>query len=276
MSHPHDSLYDRNDYYLDNARASRLSPILDGILYLLEWERIVAAKRHLRGRVGAILDVGAGDGKFLRFMQRLGFSSVGTTASQRSAQRAAAGGVRMYLTETLDGPREHAPYTLITYWHVFEHLSDPAAHVSQWRDLLDSEGLLLIEVPNIESIGAKLCYDAWLGSDPVHHINHQPLAKIVAQIEAAGLKVRGVDHFSLKFTYVFLWSALLGRLFPRRYDFDSIMHLLKSPLARLRAAPLSSLNAMASVVYLAPIILGLSAVGVLTRRGEAIRVYAHK
>lgn len=278
MSESPRSLYDKDDYYLENARGSRLSPALDGLLDLIEWERVFSVGRMLRTKGGAILDVGAGDGRFLHLMRRrYGVRPVGTTASERSAQGAANSfSIRLHVTEELAEPSAEAPFAMITYWHVFEHLRQPQNHISKWHSLLEEGGLLVVEVPNIASIGARLRYQSWLGSDPVHHINHVPPAQLRELIEGAGLRVVGIDHFSLKFSFVFLWSALLGWLFRGLYDFDSIMDVLKRPMARLREAPLATFNAMASVGYLAPVVLTLMLAGVLLRQGEVVRVFARK
>jgi hypothetical protein len=87
-----------------------------------------------------------------------------------------------------------------------------------------------------------------------------------------GLRIEREEPFSLKFTYVFLWSGLLGRLYGRVYDFDTLFDVLKRPLAAIRRRPLRTLNAVAAVVYLAPVILPLAAWGCLTGRGEVLRL----
>jgi SAM-dependent methyltransferase len=277
MSKPSTTLYDRDDYYLGNKQGSRLFPIFDWLLYLLEWERIFAVLRTLKGTRGSVLDVGAGDGKFLFWLARKGFQVSGTTASQRSAEAAKDFfGIELHVTEGLDEVVPKAPFNLITYWHVFEHLAKPDEHIKQWRSLLADNGILIIEVPNIESLGARLSWNAWLGSDPLHHINHVPPKQIVDLIKKSGLTVESVSHASLKFTHVFLWSAWLGYFFPRTYDFDKIMHLLKKPLESIKHAPVASINAVASLVYLAPLVLVSSILGLVLRRGEVIRVYARK
>ena len=82
---------------------------------------------------------------------------------------------------------------------------------------------------------------------------------------------------SLKFTYPFLWSALLGRIFGEdRYSFDSVFNTLKSPLTGLKKHPLLTTNALLSIVYLAPVILVFSAVGLLMGRGEVTRFYIRR
>jgi SAM-dependent methyltransferase len=271
------SLYDSDNYYAADARGSRLSPAFESLLLMFDRWRAQAVVKNTGIFAGRVLDVGAGDGKFLHFMQRLGFEVEGTTTSTKSA-RAARGrfGLRLEVSASLDGQLPHAPFDLLTYWHVFEHLEDPSSHTREWPILVRPGGFVVVEVPNIRSIGARLCYGSWLGSDEKHHINHQPPETIVTMLRELGFDPRRMEHFSTKFTYVFLWSALLGSLFGRLYDFDGIMSILKMPLGMLRRRPLWTINAAAAVGYLAPAIAGLMLYGLITGQGEVFRVYAKR
>jgi 2-polyprenyl-3-methyl-5-hydroxy-6-metoxy-1,4-benzoquinol methylase len=277
MKESRPSLYDTDDYYADNAGGSRLSPALDGVLRALEHARVRSVLRATGLSSGKVLDVGAGNGSFLHLMRRHGFTVHGTTTSSRSANAARTlFDIHLSVTPQLEEPLTHAPFDLVTYWHVFEHLDDPPSHVHRWPDLLRAGGFLVIEVPNIDSIGARLCYRSWLGSDDAHHVNHQKPASILAMLSDLRFDIVRREFFSVKFSYVLVWSALLGALFGPRYDFDGIMALLKRPLHELRARPLWTLNALAAVAYLAPVVLTVIAVGLAVGRGEVLRVYARR
>jgi len=278
------TLYDQNSYYDSDGLASRLAPSLDPLLHALDWEKarsaVRAFTRHTGKRVGAssglrVLDIGAGDGKFLYFMRRFGFTPSGTTASEISQKAAMAKfGIELEHTTEIPENLRANKFDVITYWHVFEHLEDPAAHIAACQQILAPGGLIIIEVPNPESIGARLSFNAWLGSDVVHHINPMTATEIETLVERHGLKVVGREDFSLKFTYPFLWSALLGATFGNKtYDFDSVFGTLKNPIGRLRSTPFATLNALASTVYLAPAIGVCALAGLASRRGEVFRLY---
>jgi SAM-dependent methyltransferase len=269
------SLYDQNDYY--DASGSRLAPFLDPVLDGLDKFKANRVVKKTGLKPGKALDVGAGDGKFLYFLAKQGWKVFGTTASRTSGQAAVRKyGVHLEVTKDIPLTLSERHYDLITYWHVFEHLENPQSHAEVWPQILNDRGQMVIEVPNIESFGAKFCYASWLGSDDKHHINHQTRDQIATLLERNGLEIRRTEGFSLKFSFVFLWSALLGMLFGKRYHFDRLMDLLKYPVASLKARPFSSLNAIAALGYLAPLIVLLTAVGCLIGRGEVLRLYAAK
>lgn len=271
------SVYDTDDYYAANPSGSRLSPAFDGLLRIFDRGRARAVLKNTRLSTGKVLDVGAGDGKFLHFLQRRGFEVRGTTTSQRSASAAQSlFGLRLDVSETLDQQLAHAPFDIVTYWHVFEHLENPSGHLARWPTLVRPGGFIVIEVPNIHSVGARLCSRSWLGGDAKHHVNQQPPEAIIAMLRELGFDPVRADYFSSKASYVYLWSALLGFLFGHAYDFDGIMSILKAPSRMFLRRPFWTVNALAAVAYLAPAIAGLMLYGLTTGRGEVLRVYAKK
>jgi SAM-dependent methyltransferase len=271
------SVYDADDYYADDAFGSRLSPVFDGILHALDSARARAVAKNTGLTAGKVLDVGAGDGRFLHFMQRMGFEVSGTTTSRKSANAALARfGLRLDVSEDLDGQLQHAPFDLATYWHVFEHLECPQRHTRRWVSLIRPGGFLVMEVPNPRSIGARLCHKSWLGSDEKHHVNHQTPVTVIATLRKLGFDPVRTEYFSSKASFAYLWSALLGFLFGRAYDFDGIMSILKAPSRMFVRRPLWTINAIAAVAYLAPAIAGLMLYGLMTGRGEVLRVYAKR
>lgn len=269
------SLYDADDYYAASDGA-RLAPVLEPITAWLDGRRARRLLKQLRppaARPPRVLDVGAGTGGVLAWLRDRGVEVEGTTASRTAAAAAARRhGLALHVTTDLRADPAALPFDAITYWHVFEHLEDPETHVAAWPDMLADDGFLVVEVPNVDSIGARICRRSWLGSDPVHHVNMMRRAEIAALLGRHGLHIEHTEDFSLKFTYVFLWSALLGRLFGRAYDFDTVFDVLKRPLDSLRRRPLRTLNAVAAVGYLAPVIVPLAAWGCLTGRGEVLRL----
>lgn len=277
MSDSRVSVYDKDEYYADSARGARLSPILEWVVRLLDRRRARAVVRATRLRRGRLLDVGAGDGKFMHYMRRLGFEVRGTTASRRSASAAKATfDLALDVTESLEQQLAHGPFDLVTYWHVFEHLENPSAHTRWWPELVGAGGFLVIEVPNVRSIGARLCRRSWLGSDVSYHVNQQEPAAIVRGVQEAGFDVARAERFSGKYSYAYVWSALLGRLFGNRYEFDGILGILKTPGRSLKSRPLWTANALAAIGYLAPVILALMLYGALIDRGEVLRIYARR
>jgi 2-polyprenyl-3-methyl-5-hydroxy-6-metoxy-1,4-benzoquinol methylase len=273
---PERSQYDSGSYYRDDGSATRLSRVFTPLLHLLDVLRVRTVMRGSGVESGAVLDIGAGDGRFLLAMRHAGFDVAGTSASRLSCAAAARRGIHLHETFTLPPELGDRQYDLLTYWHVFEHLEQPETHIPRWPELLAPGGCLVLEVPNLDSLGARICYDSWLGSDAEYHVNRVHEASLVAVLEQMGLTVIRRQWFSLKFSFIYAWSALLGWLTAGRYDFDAILTVLQRPRQALVRRPIRTLNTLASIVYLAPAWLVVVAAGGIRGQGEVVRIYARK
>ena len=112
---------------------------------------LVAFTRHQIKPGIRHLDIGSSAGLLLRgFHDQYQTDPVGVepgTAYRRYSQSL---GLTVY--ESLESLREshEAPFQLISLAHVLEHFPDPVAYLQALRaDLLDEDGLLLLEVPNL-------------------------------------------------------------------------------------------------------------------------------
>ena len=155
----------------------------------------------------SVLDIGAGNGSFLYFARKMGAAVFGTTASQRAQQGAKRTfNLDLLFTTELEPTLFQRTYDLVVYWHVFEHLAEPERHWQKWHALVSPGGYLVIEVPNVKSMGASICYSSWLGSDDEHHINHLPPQNIEQILGSAGF---AVSVFVERFAWKTVWQCVL-------------------------------------------------------------------
>ncbi len=73
------SIYDENNYYGDDKEASRLSLLFNPLLYILDYLKAYSVFRYFKNSIYeeklSVLDVGAGDGKFLSFFKHRGWNN---------------------------------------------------------------------------------------------------------------------------------------------------------------------------------------------------------
>lgn len=267
-----------HDYYAQGEEKYRLNKIFQPFLTLLYSRSVQATLARLDYMPGSnrrALDVGAGRGEFLYYLRKKGWQVVGTQISA-SAIFAAK---RFYDIDLLETPfptaSELGKFDLITYWHVFEHLDNPQEHLAEARNLLrDEKSTLIIEVPNPESLGAQICYKAWLGSDIEHHKQMLSRTELLAMYTVAKLQVVRAESFSSKFTLIYLYSALCGWLSRGVLDFDFFMELLKRPILALMSNPTKALL----FVLMSPLTFTLAVflipIGIWAKRPETLRLYA--
>jgi SAM-dependent methyltransferase len=156
--------------YIDPLPAAALSPSSYGAAYYDPWQgteeaaRLVLWRRRLmqvlaRDASGTLLDVGCGDGLFLRVARDAGLAVEGIEFSPEGARRAALRLGRPVAVGDLSRDRVlHGPFDVITLWHVLEHLPEPAAMLAAVRARLRPGGLLVVAVPNLDNLPLRLAY----------------------------------------------------------------------------------------------------------------------
>ena len=98
---------------------------------------------------GKLLDVGAGGGEFTYVSSQLGFESMGIEPNIGYSNYAKD----QYEANIKTGQLAdvYGKFDVITMFHVMEHIPDPVKTFKKLYDLLNENGSLFIEVPNIES-----------------------------------------------------------------------------------------------------------------------------
>jgi SAM-dependent methyltransferase len=116
-----------------------------------------------------VLDFGSGDGNFLRRTSREGWVSFGFEASFLPENKA-PGGYEVFTD--LDLVRSRGPFDAITLWHVLEHLPDPAATIADLVSMLTPKGVMIIGVPDAQSVQAQTFGPHWMHLDLPRHLFH--------------------------------------------------------------------------------------------------------
>jgi 2-polyprenyl-3-methyl-5-hydroxy-6-metoxy-1,4-benzoquinol methylase len=152
----------------------------------LRWKKKLVTRFH---QSGALLDVGCGTGEFLAYMREAGWRVSGI---ERDAVAAEWGRSRLQLpiqTGSVDDLHdERTRFDVITMWHVLEHVYDPRAALHLLAKLLHDDGVLILAVPNIAGLDAKLYREHWIALDAPRHVNHfspATLARCAAAHELA-------------------------------------------------------------------------------------------
>jgi SAM-dependent methyltransferase len=124
----------------------------------------LAAFTRIHTRPGSFLDFGCGGGggAFLDVMndtQGLGFD-VGQVGSRKSA------GGRDIVTGDFASLRQDARFTdgafsFVTAFDVLEHLPDLPLYLEQFHRMIARGGHLIVTVPNVESLAAKVTGERW-------------------------------------------------------------------------------------------------------------------
>jgi 2-polyprenyl-3-methyl-5-hydroxy-6-metoxy-1,4-benzoquinol methylase len=109
--------------------------------------------KHLLNGRKTILDVGTGGGEFAYLLKSLGHDLHGIEPNKGYGEYSAAEyGLNLQLGFIQDSQFSNDSFDVITIWHVLEHTEDPCFVLGKLRSLLKAQGVLVVEVPNIEAI----------------------------------------------------------------------------------------------------------------------------
>ncbi len=174
-----------------------------------------AAKRIPSGSALRLLDVGCGSGTLIGLLKRRGFEVLGVDTSEEAAKVARIESDVRVVTGTLaTAGLEHASFDIVTLFHVMEHVTNPREVLAEVRRVLRPGGVLVLQVPNIDSWQYRWFGKKWYGLDIPRHVIDYSRASIVQLVEDSGFTVRRLKHFNLRDNAPALASSLLPALDP--------------------------------------------------------------
>jgi len=122
------------------------------------WSRRLEKLERFRHK-GRLLDIGCGEGTFLRLAKKNGWQISGTELSPYAAKYASDRlGDKIFCGELLDARYSTDSFDVVSMWHVLEHVTDPKRYLIEIRRILRPDGLLAIAVPNVNNLAMRIAY----------------------------------------------------------------------------------------------------------------------
>jgi len=246
------------------------------VLHGIQRTRQRRVQRYVRR--GSLLDVGSGDGRFVRHMAAEGWQATGLDFSPAAHAIASSlpGDGRFLCGSLFDHDLEPGSLDVITLWQVLEHIGEPSEFLGRCHVLMRPGGLFAAAVPNLDGLSARLGGDRWWGLDVPRHLVHYTPSTLCAGLEQAGFRIARVNHLSLQYDPYALLHSTLDRVFTRRHFLsDLVKRQLPGDLHPLETAwNLAALAAIGPV--LAPCCVLAAAAGACAGRGGFIEVFARR
>jgi len=246
--------------------STRFPAFLERFISIVRDGRRRSVERY--AQKGRILDIGCGRGDFLLKMLSYGWECFGLELDERVSRHNRPGMELKY--GSLSNHRfPDAYFSAVTFWHVFEHLRDPEWALGECSRILKPGGLLVMAVPNMESLQSRLSGRGWFHLDPPFHLYHYSARNIKRLLEKSGFEVKAAKHFSFEYNpYGFIQSFYnrLGLSQNQLYDF-----------LRSRSGGSAALVfTLATLPVVALLSVLLSVTEALFRAGGTVEVYARK
>jgi SAM-dependent methyltransferase len=145
---------------------------------------------------GKLLDVGCGAGYLLQTASGRGFDVSGCDVSAWAGKHGSELGfkVRVGLLEDLAYPA--ATFDVVVCNHTLEHVSSPVSFLQEIKRILVPDGILVIGVPNFDSLMSKIMRDRWGSLLPEQHLWHFTPKTLRQMIEHSGFSTLHINFIS--------------------------------------------------------------------------------
>jgi len=184
--------YYRSDEYISHSNTNKG---LVNRLYHMVRRQTLSDKYRLvasatRKRQGKLLDIGAGTGAFVGYMQKEGWEVTGLEPDETARERARTDNAVQLLDTDQLFQLPPDSFDAITLWHVMEHVHALHPYVEQLKTLVRRNGRIFIAVPNYTSYDARVYGENWAAYDVPRHLYHFSPDAMATLLEAHGLQLQ--------------------------------------------------------------------------------------
>ncbi|MEM0953554.1 MAG: class I SAM-dependent methyltransferase [Pseudomonadota bacterium] len=124
----------------------------------------------LPAKGGRLLDIGFGNGGFLKLAEEIGWTAEGIDFDKAAVETAQSRGLSVRHANVADLHAEGEQFDVITLSHVIEHVQEPIQLLQQAFAMLNPGGTLWCETPNLCARGHARFGRYWRDLDPPRHL----------------------------------------------------------------------------------------------------------
>lgn len=148
---------------------------------------------------GSILEIGCAQGHFLHYMSRLGWTVEGVEISQDGCEHIR----KTYQWPVFNGDflefESDKKFDVICMYHVLEHVPEPLKVIEKAKAMLKENGIMVIEVPNINGFDMKNPERRKWSYDLPVHLTHYTPAILKQLLRKFGYSILYVDRYYPQF-----------------------------------------------------------------------------
>ena len=246
--------YYEKKYY--SYRPSRIEKVYCNFLDYIKIRRL--NKCTVKGK---ILDVGCETGDFLFKMKEKGWEVYGVDISEDACKLAREKlKIDVYNCELEQCSFPAGFFDIVTLWHSLEHVPNPNQILKEINRILKTDGILVLEVPNIANPVFKLTKECYFALDVPRHLYHFSPETLEAILAKNGFTIKDKNFPVSSFPFS-LFKSVSNML---RYRLNINSHLISLLLISL----LSPILTILTVVF--------RFASLITESGETMRFYCVK
>ncbi|HEY4716304.1 MAG TPA: class I SAM-dependent methyltransferase [bacterium] len=179
----------------------------------MRWRREIAFLKKFIEPGASILDIGCGSGLFLEEAIRAGFKPEGIDTETGNIPPKDQIRSRVFKIDVETGNLPEKNYGAATFYHSLEHLSDPASALKKVGNILKKNGVIIVQVPNLDSWQFRVFKKRWFHLFLPYHLVHFSTGSLRLLFKQVGFEIVAVRHFSNRWN-IEGWSASLMKWNP--------------------------------------------------------------
>jgi len=144
-------------------------PFLRSLIWFFFQRNLMIQVPHVQS--GRILDVGCGNGFFLKWLKEHGWETYGVEISEKACQVAQKNGLKVFNGELTEAKYPSDYFDVVVMNQVLEHVYSPRNYFREIKRVLKPNGLLISCVPNFNCFESKLFGRYWLALEVPRHLN---------------------------------------------------------------------------------------------------------
>jgi 2-polyprenyl-3-methyl-5-hydroxy-6-metoxy-1,4-benzoquinol methylase len=119
-----------------------------------------------------ILDIGCGTAEFLKLFKQNKWQVYGIEPNESARDIAQTRNGIVTFNENYINEFSDNQFNVITLWHVLEHVPDIKSLITDIKRIINKKGILIIAIPNSDSLDARIYKQYWAAYDVPRHLYH--------------------------------------------------------------------------------------------------------
>jgi SAM-dependent methyltransferase len=204
------SYYDGNYIaHQERGRWGLLAPVVEWAMGAIDRAKLRIVSRYLTlGPQSSVVDVGCGAGSFLAKVRTTWKAAVAGVDFIDLSARPAMQGIAFHHGLFYEQPVDVGRFDLVTMWHFLEHDYDPLRSLKHAAAALAPAGRLIIEVPRLDSLSARLFGDRWPGLQAPQHTALYDRKTLTTIVRRADLEIVDYLPYGAFPPYFYLFCGL--------------------------------------------------------------------
>jgi SAM-dependent methyltransferase len=169
---------------------------------------------------GRILEIGCGEGTVLQSLEGL-YDAFGIDINNIAVEKTKSKGLKVYpmTVEEFSHQFPSIKFDAIAFFHVLEHIEDPLAFLGNVSEVLNSDGLVFLSVPNPNRISLVFLREHW--DYPPHHLVRFSVDGLTRLFVRAGFRIMKIKQQPKDLPLVYITSTVeLNKFIKKKLHVD--------------------------------------------------------